>query len=144
MEYFNLYDIAKILHIISVIAWFAGLFYLPRLFVYHCQVDKNSESSEIFKVMEKKLLNYIMTPAMISSLIFGFYMASIISFDFIWLHIKIFLVILLIGYQHFLSRCRKKFANNENKYSEKFYRIINEVPTILLIIIVSLVILKPF
>ncbi len=144
MENIEFYEIAKILHIISFVAWFAGLFYLPRIFVYHCQVQKNSETSEIFKIMERKLFRYIMNPAMISTLIFGFYMASVIGFDFVWLHIKITLVAFLIIFHHFLSNCRKKFLKDKNNYSEKFYRIINEVPTILLILIVILVIIKPF
>lgn len=144
MENINLYEIAKILHIISFTAWFAGLFYLPRLFVYHTQVEKSSESYNIFIIMEKKLFRYIMNPAMIATLIFGIYMTSIIGLDYGWLHAKITIVILLVGFHHYLGSCRKKFVNLQNQKSEKFYRIINEIPTIALILIVTLVIMKPF
>jgi len=140
----EIYDVIKILHIVAVISWMAGLLYLPRIFVYHCQVEHNSKTAEIFQTMEKRLLYFIMTPAMILTFAFGFYLASQIGFEFIWLHIKITLVLLLAAYQGFLSKCRKKFATGQNKHSQKFYRIINEVPTLLMIIIVTLVILKPF
>ena len=143
-EGFELYEIIKILHIVAVIAWFAGLLYLPRIFVYHSQVAHRSETDKIFQTMEFKLLRYIMTPAMILVLAFGLYLANEIGFGFVWLHIKITLVLLLVGYHFFLGHCRKNFAAGKNKYSTKFYRIINEVPTVLLIAIVSLVILKPF
>jgi putative membrane protein len=144
MENIDFYDIAKILHIISFVSWFAGLFYLPRLFIYHCKVKKGSEASEIFKVMERKLLRYIMNPAMISTIIFGIYMANVIGFSFIWLHVKLTLVAILIYYHHFLSARRKDFENDNNQFSEKFYRIVNEVPTVILILITFLVIVKPF
>ncbi len=138
------YDIIKILHIVAVISWMAGLLYLPRIFVYHCQVLKNGETDKIFQTMEKRLLYFIMTPAMILTFIFGFYLALQIGFDLKWLHAKITLVLLLAAYQGFLSVCRKKFISGENKHSQKFYRYINEIPTLLMIAIVSLVILKPF
>ncbi len=144
MEEIELYDIVKILHIISVISWLAGLLYLPRIFVYHSQVSVGSETDKIFQIMEKKLLRFIMTPAMILVFIFGFYLASQIGFEFIWLHIKITLVLCLAGYHGFLSRCRKNFETGKNKHSQKFFRIINEVPTLLMIAIVVLVVLKPF
>jgi len=144
MAELDIFEIIKICHIVAVISWLAGLLYLPRIFVYHTQVAFGSESDKIFQQMEYRLLRYIMNPAMILTLVFGFYLASEIGFEFIWLHIKITLVFLLVGYQHFLSRCRKNFAAGKNKYSTKFYRIINEVPTILMIAIVALVILKPF
>lgn len=144
MENIELYDIAKILHIIAVISWFAGLLYLPRLFVYHAQVAIGSESDILFQTMERRLIRFIMLPAMIIAFITGFYLASHIGFVFIWLHIKITLAFFLAAYHGFLSICRKKFAKGENKHSQKFYRLINEIPTILLIIIVSLVILKPY
>ena len=143
MEEIELYDIVKILHIIAVISWLAGLLYLPRIFVYHSQVSVGSETDKIFQIMEKKLLCFIMTPAMILVFIFGFYLASQIGFEFIWLHIKITLVLCLAGYHGFLSRCRKNFEKGENKHSQKFFRIINEVPTLLMIAIVVLVVLKP-
>lgn len=144
MAEIELYDIIKILHIIAVISWLAGLLYLPRIFVYHSQVSFGSETDKIFQMMEKKLLRFIMTPAMILVFIFGFYLASQIGFEFIWLHIKITLVLCLAGYHGFLSRCRKNFEAGKNKHSQKFFRIINEVPTLLMIVIVVLVVLKPF
>lgn len=144
MEEIELYDIVKILHIIAVISWLAGLLYLPRIFVYHSQVSFGSETDKIFQIMEKKLLRFIMTPAMILVFIFGFYLASQIGFEFIWLHIKITLALCLAGYHGFLSRCRKNFEKGENRHSQKFFRIINEVPTLLMIAIVVLVVLKPF
>ncbi len=143
MENIDVFEIIKILHIVSVISWMAGLLYLPRIFVYHCRVSQNSESDLIFQEMERKLLRYIMNPAMILAIIFGLLLAKEIGFEFIWLHIKITLVLILVGFHHFLAKCRKNFAARQNKYSEKFYRIINEIPTILMIAIVALVILKP-
>lgn len=144
MEDIEFYDIVKILHIVAVISWLAGLLYLPRIFVYHAQIGVGSEADKIFQTMEKRLLYYIMTPAMILVFIFGLYLASQIGFEFIWLQIKITLVLGLAGYQGFLSKCRKSFVKGQNKHSQKFYRIINEVPTLLMIVIVTLVILKPF
>ncbi len=144
MEDIEFYDIVKILHILAVISWLAGLLYLPRIFVYHAQVVAGSETDKIFQTMEKRLLRYIMLPSMLLVFIFGFYLASQIGFEFIWLHIKLTLVLILAGYHGFLSRCRKNFAKGENKHSQKFYRLINEVPTVLMIFIVALVILKPF
>ncbi len=144
MSEIEIYDIIKILHIVAVISWLAGLLYLPRIFVYHSQVKTGSEADLIFQTMERKLLYFIMTPAMILVFAFGFYLAFEIGFEFVWLHIKITLVLLLAAYQGFLSRCRKNFVAGKNKYSQKFYRIINEFPTILMIVIVALVILKPF
>ncbi len=140
----ELYDIVKILHIVAVISWFAGLLYLPRIFVYHSQVAVGSESDKIFQIMEKRLLRFIMLPAMLLVFCFGLYLALQIGFEFTWLHIKIALVLGLAAYHGFLSSCRKKFALGQNKHSQKFYRIINEVPTLLMICIVTLVILKPF
>ena len=144
MEDIEFYDIVKILHIVAVISWLAGLLYLPRIFVYHAQVVAGSETDKIFQTMEKRLLRYIMLPSMLLVFIFGFYLASQIGFEFIWLHIKLTLVLILASYHGFLSRCRKNFAKGENKHSQKFYRLINEVPTVLMIFIVALVILKPF
>lgn len=139
------YDIMKILHIISVISWMAGLLYLPRIFVYHTRVVYQSDTDRIFQEMERKLLRYIMNPAMIASFIFGFYLAFQIGFEGSkWLHIKITLTFVLAIFHAFLSKCRKNFSNGKNKYSEKFFRIVNEVPTVVMIAIVSLVILKPF
>jgi putative membrane protein len=140
----ELYDVIKIAHIVAAISWLAGLLYLPRIFVYHTQVAVGSESDKIFQVMEKRLLRFIMNPAMILTFIFGFYLASQIGFEFVWLHIKLTLVALLTIYHHLLSRYRKDFEKGQNKHSQKFYRLINEVPTVLMIGIVTLVILKPF
>lgn len=144
MPEIELYEIVKILHILAVISWLAGLLYLPRIFVYHSQVAINSETDKIFQVMERRLLRFIINPAMILTLIFGLYLASQIGFEFIWLHIKLTLVALLAGFHGFLAKCRKDFSLGKNRYSQKFYRIINEVPTLLMIGIVTLVILKPF
>jgi len=144
MEEIELYDVIKILHIVAVMSWIAGLLYLPRIFVYHTQVAVNSETDKIFQIMEKKLMHFIMLPAMLMVFAFGFYLSSQIGFEFVWLHIKLTLVACLAGYHGFLSRCRKNFALGQNKYSQKFYRLINEVPAVLMLAIVTLVILKPF
>lgn len=144
MEEIELYEVIKILHIVAVISWLAGLLYLPRIFVYHSQVAVGSETDKIFQTMEKRLIRFIMLPAMLLVFAFGLYLASEIGFHFVWLHIKITLVLLLAAYHGFLSRCRKKFALGQNIHSQKFYRIINEVPTVLMLCIVTLVILKPF
>lgn len=144
MEEIELYDVIKILHIVAVISWLAGLLYLPRIFVYHSQVAIGSETDKIFQTMERRLLRFIMLPAMILVFCFGFYLASQIGFEFIWLHIKMLLVFCLAAYNGFLSCTARKFANGENKRSTKFFRMINEVPTIIMIAIVALVILKPF
>jgi putative membrane protein len=143
MEEIELFDVIKILHIVSVISWLAGLLYLPRIFVYHTQVEVGSQADKIFQTMEKKLLKFIMTPAMIAAFCFGLYLANEIGFA-PWLHAKITLVVLLAAYQGFLSRCRKNFAVGKNIRSEKFYRIINEIPAVLMVVIVTLVVLKPF
>jgi len=144
MAEIELYDVIKILHITAVISWLAGLLYLPRIFVYHAQVAIGSESDKIFQTMEKRLLRFIMLPAMLLTFAFGLYLSSEIGFEFVWLHIKITLVLLLAGFHGFLSKCRKNFEKGQNKHSQKFYRIINEVPTILMVCIIALVILKPF
>ncbi|MES2961940.1 MAG: protoporphyrinogen oxidase HemJ [Pseudomonadota bacterium] len=144
MEDIEFYDIVKILHIVAVISWLAGLLYLPRIFVYHAQVAVGSETDKIFQTMEKRLMRFIMLPSMLLVFIFGFYLASQIGFEFTWLHIKLTLVLILAGYHGFLSRCRKNFERGINKHSQKFYRLINEIPAVLMICIVTLVILKPF
>ena len=145
MENIESYAIIKILHIVSVMSWMAGLLYLPRIFVYHCKVAVNSESDKLFQEMERKLLRYIMNPAMIATFIFGFYMAIQIGFEgSYWLHLKITLVLILAGFHGFLSKWRKNFASGKNKNSEKFYRLVNEIPTVIMVASVALVILKPF
>jgi protoporphyrinogen IX oxidase len=135
----------KALHIMAFVAWFAGLFYLPRLFVYHADAKPGSELSETFKVMEYRLLTAIMTPAMIAVWITGPWLAYLMgAFSEGWLHAKIALVVLLSGYQGALSRWTRDFAADRNTHPAKFYRIINEVPTLFLVAIVLLVVLKPF
>ena len=135
----------KAFHIMAVVAWFAGLFYLPRLFVYHADAKPGSELSETLKVMEHRLLTAIMTPAMAAVWILGLTLAYWEgAFSDGWLHAKLALVLLLSGFQGALSRWTKDFAADRNTRSAKFYRIANEVPTVFLILIVLLVVLKPF
>ena len=141
----NTYLIFKALHLISVISWMAGLLYLPRIYVYHSETNKN-EVKEVFKIMEKRLFLYIMNPAMILSWLFGLILIHSIglqSFKESWLVAKILLVLLLTFYHFFLFNCLKNFSFDTNEYSPKFFRIINEVPTVLLIVIIFLVIFKP-
>tara|TARA_B110000008_G_scaffold70164_1_gene71233 strand:- start:100 stop:519 length:420 start_codon:yes stop_codon:yes gene_type:complete len=138
-----LFNILKTVHIFSVIAWMAGLLYLPRIFVYHADEDIKNETSETFKIMEKKLFNIIMMPAFIVTWISGLSMVHYIGFD-TWLILKIFFVVLLTIY-HFI--CRKwllDFANDNNKIKSKFFRITNEIPAFILILIIILVVFKPF
>jgi putative membrane protein len=141
----QMYEWIKALHIIAVISWMAGMLYLPRLFVYHCEAEAGSRQSETFKVMERRLLLAIMTPAMIVTWLAGLYLAWAGKwFSAPWLHGKLLLVVLLSGLHGFFSRCVKDFAADHKPRSQKFYRIINEVPTILMIVIVILVVVKPF
>ena len=145
----NTYLLFKSIHLIAVISWMAGLLYLPRIFVYHSEAVQNNKSedlTETFKVMERRLLVYIMNPAMIVSWIFGVLLIHTIGMDnfgFIWLQLKLVFVIILTVYHFFLFQCLRKFAENSNIYSSKFYRIINEIPTVLLIGIVLVVVFKP-
>jgi putative membrane protein len=139
------YEWVKALHIISVIAWMAGMLYLPRLFVYHCSAPVGSELSETFKVMERRLLRAIVNPAMVATWVFGLWLVWLGGWAFAaWFQVKFVLVILLSGVHGLLSRYRRDFAADQNRHSEKFYRIINEVPTLLMIAIVLLAVLKPF
>ena len=133
-------------HIISVIAWMAGLLYLPRLFVYHSTLETGSEASELFKVMERRLLKLIMNPAMFASLIFGGLMLADSSTDWsaTWLHIKLVCVVLLMGIHMKMAKWRRRFEFDVNIKSQKFFRFVNEVPTLLMIIIVLLVVIKPW
>lgn len=126
-----------------MICWMVGLFYLPRLFVYHTKVKSGSEADHLFQIMELKLLRIIMNPAMVITLLSGLYLLSINGFE-VWLHIKLSLVLILIIFHGMLARWRRIFASAENKNSEKFYRYINEVPTIILILIITLVVVRPF
>ena len=139
------YPWLKSVHIVSVIAWMAGLLYLPRLFVYHSQARIGSEQSETFKVMERRLLSAIMTPAMVASWVLGLWLVWTGGWlAFGWLQAKIVLVLMLSGLHGFFLGCARDFAADRNRHSQKFYRIINEVPTILMIGIVILVVVKPF
>jgi putative membrane protein len=145
-----LYAWIKAFHIISVIAWMAGMLYLPRLFVYHCAAEKDSVQSETFKVMERRLLRGIINPAMIATYVFGLWLAWFVADSRYawylpgWLWAKIVLVLGLSAVHGMLSRYRKDFATDSNRKSQNFYRVINEVPTVLMILIVLLVVLKPF
>ena len=142
----NYYLLFKSLHLISVISWMAGLLYLPRLFVYHAETTNNKEKKETFKLMEKRLFIYIMNPAIILSWLFGILLIHSIgleSFSHLWLQLKTSMVLLLTLYHFFLFYCLKKFSQDYCKYSPKFYRIINEVPTLLLIGIIFIVVFKP-
>lgn len=137
----------KALHVIAIIAWMAGLLYLPRLFVYHAGVAAGSEQSETFKIMERRLYFGIMTPAMIAAWIFGLWLAfgyGLIDFSQGWMHLKALMVVLLTGYQGMLGGLRRKFAADANVRSARFFRVINEVPTMMMIVIVIAVIAKPF
>lgn len=136
----------KAFHLISVISWMVGLLYLPRLYAYHTRVVKNSETDKLFQLMESRLLRIIMNPAMIATYIFGIinsYIYGLIALGK-WFHIKMVAVLIITIFHGLLARWRKNFANGENKHSEKFYRTINEVPTIFMIIAVIMVIVKPF
>ncbi len=137
----------KALHVISVIAWMAGLLYLPRLFVYHTQAAVGSPESQTFKVMERKLLRLIMNPAMIASWVFGLWLIVLLGSSTMsagWLHGKLALVLLLSVAHGFMARWRKDFERDTNRHTERFFRTVNEVPTLLMIGIVILVIVKPF
>lgn len=136
----------KAFHIISVIAWMAGMFYLPRLFAYHADAEKGSDKSETFKVMERRLLRIIINPAMIAAFVFGIMMiiANPGLLQTPWFHAKLTLVLLMTAVHGLLARWRKVFMRDENTRPAKFYKIWNEVPTVLMIIIVILAIVKPF
>lgn len=139
------YSIIKSLHVISIIAWMAGILYLPRLYVYHCEVKPGSEASEKFKVMERRLLRAIMNPAMIASWLFGGYLisaAGVMAEG--WFHVKLLCVVLMTVAHMMLARYRRAFEADANTKSQKFYRIFNEVPTVLMIVIVFMVIARPF
>jgi len=140
-----MYEWIKALHVIAVISWMAGMLYLPRLFVYHCEVEVGSRQSETFKLMERRLLKAIINPAMIVTWLAGLYLAwSGHLYVSGWFRGKFLLVLILSGVHGFFSRCVKDFAADRNTRSQKFYRIINEVPTVLMVAIVILVVVKPF
>ena len=142
----NYYLLFKSLHLIAVISWMAGLLYLPRIFVYHVENSEKKETTKIFEVMEKRLYFYIMRPAMILSWLFGIiliYINGIDIFSQLWMHIKLGLVVLLTIYHEYLGICLKSLKLKTNTKTSKFFRIINEVPTIILIFIIFIVIFKP-
>tara|TARA_B100000768_G_C11196052_1_gene339534 strand:- start:555 stop:989 length:435 start_codon:yes stop_codon:yes gene_type:complete len=142
----NSYLLLKSLHLIAVISWMAGLLYLPRIFVYHVENLKDENTSSIFKVMERKLYSYIMTPAMILAWLFGLLLISSLGFEILsttWIKLKLLLVSLLTVYHFYLSKLLLDFKLDKNTKSPKFFRVINEVPTILLIFIVFIVVFKP-
>ena len=145
----NTYLLFKSIHLIAVISWMAGLLYLPRIFVYHSEAITNNKSEDLastFKIMERRLFIYIMNPAMIASWIFGVLLIHTIGTDnlsSLWLEIKLLFVIILTMYHFFLFQCLKKFAEDNNSYSPRFYRIINEIPTVILIVIVFIIVFKP-
>ena len=146
----NAYLLFKSIHLIAVISWMAGLLYLPRIFVYHSTAVENKKSEDLmstFKVMERRLFIYIMNPAMILTIFFGFLLLKtdgIINWSEKWIYFKLLGVFLILIVHHLLSKYRKDFSMDNNIHSKKFYKILNEIPTVLLIIIILLVYLKPF
>ena len=142
----NSYLLFKSLHLIAVISWMAGLLYLPRIFVYHVENFEKKEATEIFEIMERKLYFYIMRPAMIATWLFGvilIYINGLDVFSQLWMYIKLTLVIFLTIYHEYLGICLKSLKSKTNTKTSKFFRIINEVPTIILILIIFIVIFKP-
>ena len=148
MTSFQMYLWLKAFHIIAVIAWMAGMLYLPRLFVYHCQTDPGSRQSETFKLMERRLLKLIINPAMIATWLLGLTLIWLMGQDAFlqagWLHAKLALVVAMSAVHGFFVRWVKDFAADRNTHSQKFYRLANEIPTALLILIVVLAVVKPF
>ena len=141
----NMYLLFKSIHLIAVISWMAGLLYLPRIFVYHAE-NQNEIISNVFKTMERKLFYFIMTPAMILSWLFGLVLIHEIGFEqlaYLWLQLKLILVILLTAYHFYLGLLLNQFKFDQNNKTSKFYRYMNEIPTLLLILIVFIVIFKP-
>ena len=141
----NLYLFFKSLHLIAVISWMAGLLYLPRIFVYHAEAENDSQT-KVFKIMERKLYNYIMTPAMLLSWFFGLLLIHSLGFSVfseLWMQIKTISVLLLTFYHYTLGKYLNEFAIDNNKKTSKFFRIYNEIPTIILVIVIFVVIFKP-
>src|SRR5690349_24761810 len=141
------YPWIKALHVISLIAWLAGMFYLPRLYVYHCEMRPGSAESERFKVMERRLLKQIINPAMIGTWTFGILLVltpGIIDWSAGWWHLKLVMVLLMSGFHGELSRWRRDFLEDRNVRPQRFYRIANEIPTLLMVVIVVAVIVRPF
>ena len=139
----NIYLFIKAIHIISFTAWMAGMFYLPRIFVYHSEKKLDINTYEKFLIMEKKLIKIIMTPAMLATWLLGFVLIIMNNNIELWILIKIFFVILMSACHGFFIKCYKDFYNKKNKYNDRFFRIINEAPTFLLVMIVFLVVFKP-
>ena len=142
----NTYLLFKAIHLIAVISWMAGLLYLPRIFVYHVENFEKKETVDVFETMEKRLYNYIMRPAMLFSWIFGIVLIYLNGLDVLtslWIQIKLALVIALSAYHEYLGKCLRQLKNRTNTRSAKFYRYINEVPTVLLIAIIFIVVFKP-
>lgn len=143
----DLHPWIKALHIISIIAWMAGLLYLPRLYVYHCDAPAGSPQSETFKIMERRLLRGIMNPAMAAAFIFGITLLltpGVVDWSAAWIYLKLMLVMGLSHFHHLLARWRKDFAADRNSRPARFYRLANEVPTVLMILIVILIVVRPF
>ena len=142
----NSYLFFKSLHLIAVVSWMAGLLYLPRIFVYHVENEEKKEAADIFVLMEKRLYNYIMRPAMMLTWVFGLVLIYLIGFEVfsnLWMQIKIVLVVFLSIYHEYLGKCLLALKDGTNLKSSKFFRIINEIPTVILIIVVFLAIFKP-
>ena len=143
----NNYSLIKAFHVISMVAWMAAILYLPRLFVYHTTVKEKSEESKLFKIMEYKLQKFIMNPAMVLTVFFGILLIKtdgVVNWEEKWIYYKLLGVLLMLGVHYLLVKYRKDFYMDKNKHTVKFYKILNEVPTILLIVIILLVYLKPF
>ena len=141
------YPWTKTLHVISMVAWMAGMFYLPRLYVYHCDMQPGSRESERFKVMEYRLLKQIINPAMIATWVFGILLVltpGVIDWTSGWWHVKLTAVLLMSGFHGAMSKWRREFMEDRNKRSHRYYRFANEVPTLLLMVIVVMVIVRPF
>lgn len=142
----NYYEWIKTFHIVAMTSWMAGMFYLPRLYAYHAEVKVGSEQDKTFQVMESRLLRIIINPAMIATLILGLLLADIYGFRSlgVWFHIKMLAVVILLAFHGLLAKWCKDFVKGQNKKPAKFYKIINEVPVVFFIIIVSMVVVKPF
>jgi protoporphyrinogen IX oxidase len=140
----DFYPWIKAFHVIAVIAWMAGLFYLPRLFVYHATAEPGSAKSETFKIMERRLIKAIMTPAMIASWVLGLALIHILGNVPDWLAVKLAAAVLLTAFHLLLAHYVRLFAEDRRPKSERYFRIINEVPTVLMIVIVIMVVVKPF
>ena len=143
----DFYEWMLALHIISVIAWMAGMLYLPRLYAYHAAAEPGSDQSETFKVMERRLLRGIINPAMISGVIFGVLLAltpGIADFGAGWVWVKVAALTIMFSIHGYLSRCRRDFENDANRHSVRFYKVVNEAPAVLMVVIVIMAVVKPF